>query len=703
MDFFGQQERARSNTKRLVIFFTLAVALTNASVYLASAGVFRLVYLFASLSPHSAPDQAWFVKLANRFGSHGLWNWQLLAWVTLAVLTVLVAGGSYKLWQLSRGGAAVAELLGGRRLDLHTTDQDERRLLNLVEEMAIASGLPVPDVYLLDEESGINAFAAGNEASDAVLGVTFGALKLLNRDELQGVVAHEFSHILNGDMRLNLRLVGWLHGILGLVVLGRVLTLDFARRLKAGTAPEDPDEKSGPIFLPAFLPAFVAGWICLVAGSFGAFIARLVKSAINRQREYLADAAAVQFTRNPDGIAGALMKIGGLRGRSLMGTARAEEASHMYFSDGMSRRWFSFTSTHPPLAKRIQRINPQFDGKYPTVSPDRVLRESKITAIYRERGEARPVDFDKLASVIGAQAAAAEMLYAKAARDQETNRPVAISQTISGSGGLSPAHLAYATVILQTIPETLRAATGQPFEALALVYGMICSKDPEIRARQMAEVAESSEPGIVSELNRFLPAVDGLDAGAFLPLADLCVRALRRLSAAQYETFRTNLQNLIEDDRQIDLFEYMLQRMIVRHLDSHFRPIKRPPVQYYTLKPLLADCAVLLSGLARVGHESEEETRAAFQNGAARLTPHADLRFLPLAECNLPQIDAAINQTAQASRQLKQQILDALAWAAATDGKLEQREAELLRAIADAYGTPIPPFLCAPQQVASSQ
>jgi len=702
MDFFGQQARARSNTRRLVTFFTLAVVLTNLSVYLALAGVFRLIYVFDSLSPRSAPDRAWFLKLVNRFAADGIWYWELFGWVTLAVLTVLAVGSGLKLWQLSRGGAAVAELLCGRRLDLNTTDPDERRLLNVVEEMAVASGLPVPDVYLLDEESGINAFAAGHEPADAVLGVTFGALKLLNRDELQGVVAHEFSHIFNGDMRLNMRLVGWLHGILGLVILGRVLTLNFARRSETSTGPaEDRGERPGPIFHPAFVPAFLAGWICIVAGSVGAFFARLVKSAINRQREYLADAAAVQFTRNPDGITGALVKIGGLRARSLMGAARAEEVSHMYFSDGMSRRWFGFTATHPPLVKRIQRLNPQFDGKYPAVSLERVLRESKITALYREHAEAGPLNFDKLASVIGAQAAAEEMLYSKAARDSATTPPVVTAQTISRPTGISPAHLAGATLLLGTIPETLRAAVCHPFEALALVYGMVCSKDPEIRARQLAGLAESGEPRIVSELNRLLPAVAGLEPGAFLPLADLCVRALRRLSATQYETFRANLQKLIEEDRQIDLFEYMLQRMIVRHLDPQFRPTKRPPVQYYTLQPLLPDCAVLLSGLAHVGHECEEEAQAAFQNGAAQLTPHADLRFLPLAECNLPQMDAAINQTAQASRQLKQRILDALAWAAATDGKLEQREAELLRTIADAYGMPIPPLLGLPQEAVS--
>lgn len=689
MDFFGQQDRARTSTQRLMFLFGLAVVLTNLAIYFALAGVFQLTDLFTFGLSRSAAHQGWFAKLAHHFAAEGIWNWELLSWVTLLVTTVVGLVSGYKLRQLSRGGAVVAQLLGGRLVSVNTPDPEERRLLNLVEEMALASGLPVPEVYLLEEESGINAFATGNEAADAVVGVTFGALKLLNRDELQGVIAHEFSHILNGDMRLNTRLIGWLHGILGLVVLGRILSLSFLSRARTADG-----ERVGPFFHPVFLPVFALGWICIIAGSFGAFFARLVKSAVSRQREYLADAAAVQFTRNPDGLVGALKKIGGLGRRSVMGAARAEEASHLYFSDGMSRRWFGFTATHPPLNKRILRINPDFDGKYPVVSLARVLQESKVTAAYREHGEGKPVDFTKLAAVIGPAAAAQEMLYVHAAQESGKSSPAAPVAIVPPAAGFSPAHLEYAALCLRTIPEPVRAATLQPFGAVALMYGMICSKDPETRARQLAELRDKTEPGIVSELTGLLPWIDELDASAFLPLADLSLRALRQLSAEQYESFRRNLRHLIESDQQIDLFEYMVERMIVRHLDPHFRQVKRPPVQYYRLKPLIPDCAILLSGLAHIGHESEAAARAAFQSGAAQLMFDADLRFLPPAECNLPQIDAAISNAAQASQPLRQQILNALACAAATDGQLKRREAELLRAIADAFGTPIPPFLC---------
>jgi Zn-dependent protease with chaperone function len=274
MDFFGQQDRARASTQRLVILFGLALVLTNLAIYCAVAGFLRLVHLFNSISSASTSGQGWLVRAAKHFATNGIWNWELLGWVTLFVTAVIGLVTAYKLRQLSRGGAVVAQLLGGRLISVNTGDPEERRLLNLVEEMAIASSLPVPEVYLLDEECGINAFAAGNEAQDAVIGVTFGALKLLSRDELQGVIAHEFSHIRYGDMRLNTRLIGWLQGVLGLVVLGRILTLSFLQRTDGPPG----SERVGPIFHPALIPALALGWICIVAGSFGAFFARLSRA-----------------------------------------------------------------------------------------------------------------------------------------------------------------------------------------------------------------------------------------------------------------------------------------------------------------------------------------------------------------------------------------------------------------------------------------
>jgi len=412
MDFFGQQGRARSHTKQLVALFILALALTNLGIFLGVAGILRAAYLLAQLSPNASPG--WFGRMATHFQASGFWNWELFGWVSLLVTAVIGSVTLSKLRQLSEGGVVVARTLGGRRIAADTGNLDERRLLNVVEEMSIAAGIPAPAVYLLDEEICINALVAGNRPDDAALLVTFGALKLLQRDEMQGVVAHEFSHILNGDMRLNTHLIGWLQGVLGLVVLGRVLTMDFMRGKRTPSG-----DRIGPILHPAFLGAMTLGIVCLTVGSVGAFMARLIKSAVNRQREYLADAAAVQFTRSPEGLANALKKVGGLPNHSWVTATRAEEASHLFFCDGMRRRWLRFQSTHPPLEKRIVRIYPYFDGKFPRVSVDQVLRESPLTELYRNNPPKHPIDFIKLAAIIGTEAAASEMLHANAARQPE--------------------------------------------------------------------------------------------------------------------------------------------------------------------------------------------------------------------------------------------------------------------------------------------
>ncbi|MFQ5793071.1 MAG: M48 family metallopeptidase [Acidobacteriota bacterium] len=344
MDFFDHQDRAHRNTRWLVFYFVCAVILIICSVYVAvSAALFG------------------FRERLHAGAAFAPWDLDRFLWIATATLTIVAVGSLYKIYALSEGGEAVARWLGGRPIDPNTQVLKERQLLNVVEEMAISSGVPVPSVFLL-EESGINAFAAGFAPADAVIGVTRGAMELLSRDELQGVMAHEFSHILNGDMRLNLRLMGVLNGILVIAVVGYMILRGgrfSSRRRDGGTA------------------IVLLGVALLVIGWVGVFFGKLIKAAVSRQREFLADASAVQFTRNPDGIAGALKKIGGLVHGSRIDNARAEEASHFFFSDGAYRSLgqkpppsrLQFMATHPPLTDRIRRIDPSFDGKYPAVEP----------------------------------------------------------------------------------------------------------------------------------------------------------------------------------------------------------------------------------------------------------------------------------------------------------------------------------------------
>ena len=298
-------------------------------------------------------------------GSEGtLWHPELFQVVVSVVLIIVALGSLIKAVKLRKGGKAIALALGGRALIAPATNPDERELQNIVEEMSIASGVPVPAIYVLDREPGINAFAAGFRPEDAVIGVTKGAMQLLTRDELQGVIAHEFSHILNGDMRLNLRLVAWLQGILWIAIAGQGL-LQVARHCMRWKSGGDEVNKAG---LGLFFFGSLTGIIVYGLGSVGLFFGHLIKSAVARQREFLADAAAVQFTRNPMGLANALKKIGGLAHGSRIRSPLAEEASHMFFGNGLAKSWFGIFSTHPSLKKRIKLLDSNFDGRFPQVT-----------------------------------------------------------------------------------------------------------------------------------------------------------------------------------------------------------------------------------------------------------------------------------------------------------------------------------------------
>ena len=322
MDFFTQQEKSRKKTGLLVFFFITAVVLIIAALYAVITAI--LFYNKMVIDPFQPV---------------------LLLCVAGGTLAIVIGGSLFKTSQLRRGGAAVAKMLGARPVARDTRDLKEKQFLNVVEEMAIASGVTVPDAYVLDEQ-GINAFAAGWGTSDAAVCVTTGCLNFLTRDELQGVIAHEFSHVLNGDMRLNIRLMGLIFGILVIAQIGYFILRGSSRgrvRISSGRG------KSGSGAAVIFLVALAL--MCI--GYIGVFFGNLIMAAVSRAREFLADASAVQFTRNPSGIAGALKKIGGLADGSLIHHPNAAQASHMFFANGISSFWSNMFATHPPLAKRV--------------------------------------------------------------------------------------------------------------------------------------------------------------------------------------------------------------------------------------------------------------------------------------------------------------------------------------------------------------
>ena len=657
MDFFERQDQARRNTKWLVLYFIAGVAMLILAVYLVSAAIF--VGVKSGNHRYYEEDR--------QLQPSALWDPQLFLGVAVGTLAVIGLGSAFKTLELARGGSTVATMLGGQPVSPATRDPDERKLLNVVEEMAIAAGVPVPQVYVLHGERGINAFAAGHSTSDAVVTVTEGSLRLLTRDELQGVIGHEFSHILNGDMRLNLRLMGGVFGILCLAVVGRILlsTRGSSRR----------DRNPLPLLGLALL---LIGWI-------GVFFGRLIQAAVSRQREVLADASSAQFTRNPAGLASALKKIGGLSYGSRLEAAHAQEASHMFFSNGLGESFFHLMDTHPPLAERIRALDPSFDGVFPPVElPEGRASVSPIAAALEPM-------FAGLSPVTELP-----VNWPSAGFGASGIPPVISARTaVANAGTPTTAHLHYAAELRKSIPANLQEGARDPLGACVLIYALLLSDDEDARRKQLDELAGVTSAAVLQETLRILPEVQAVASNAKLPLVDLALPGLRSLSRSQFEQFRNAVETLVQSDEEIDLFEYVLQKIVLRHLEPHFFQARKPVVQYYALKPLLPDCAVLLSALAQIGQSEPDKVEFAFQQGAQLLSQAAQtpLAQVPESACQLEQVDAALDRLCQAVPQIRKNVLNACAQTVAADGVIEELEAELLRAIADALDCPLPPFL----------
>ena len=653
MDFFAQQDKTRRKTKLLVFYFAVAVAALIVAVYFAS------LIIFAGAQSHY-----------HRYGEQpqfALWNPQLFLGVAGGVLAVILIGSSYKTMALASGGRAVSEMMGARLVSTNTNDPDERKLLNVVEEMAIASGVPAPQVYVMDEEDGINAFAAGHKPGDATITVTRGCMKLLSRDGLQGVIGHEFSHILNGDMRLNLRLMGIIFGILCLAIIGRVL-LQTARVGGRGRGQN---------------PLPLLGLLLLVIGYIGVFFGRLIQAAVSRQREFLADASSVQFTRNPGGITGALKKIGGLgETGSRLSHAHAEELSHMFFGNGVSEPFIGLLETHPPLAERIRVFDPNFDGKFPYVRYDgRDRPPEEISKLKRP----------PMPNLFGTMLGGAIL----ASGDAEKPPVIRSHSVLPSLGNPTPLHLKYAGQLRDSLPDNVKAAAREPLDAVALIYAMLLSPDETVRMTQLAELAKRIDPAIQEKTIALFPDVLTAATHAHLPIINLALGALRQLRAEQFNQFSQTLQWLIESDGKIELFEFVLQKIVLRHLTPQFTGARPPVAQYYTLKPLVPDCAVVLSALANVGSSDAGEIEKAFETGAPylRAPNDGDLTLLPREQCGVDQIDAALNRLALAVPTIKKNLIEACVHTVGADGVMTESEAELLRAVADTLDCPIPPFV----------
>ena len=663
MNFFQAQDDARKITKRLVFLFVLAVVtlilMTNVLIMAVMAG--SSAYFGNDIVTGRYVDRAMENGGGHGFLSSMFWeaffrtfDWQLFLFVGVGVIVVVAAGSLYKIAALSSGGKAVAEMLGGRRLSRDTTEYHEKKVLNVVEEMAIASGTPVPAVYLLPE-SGINAFAAGFAPGDAVIGVTQGCIQYLNRDELQGVIAHEFSHILNGDMRLNIRLIGLLNGILVIGMIGYYLirSMQYSGRRR--------NDGAGALL--------ALGLGFMVIGFGGSFFGSLIKASVSRQREYLADSSAVQFTRNPEGIAGALKKIGGLQSGSLMENPAAPQMSHAYFANGIQSRFTSLFATHPPLRDRIKRIQPYWDGKFPQ------------TASLAEAPE--PVETEPAADK---KQRLAETLIGAAAMSAMT--------AVENIGRPDASHLQYARQLIAQAPDVLLEAMHEPYGARALIYCFVINKDTAVRQLQLTHLQQHGDKNIHAITAKLLPNVDRLDSKFRLPLVDVSMAALRQLSPQQYQQFKQNLSALIEADNKIALFEWALQKIIFHHLDGEFvkQAIFAPTAKYSKLAQVQNEIAVLLSLLAYAEHKIPADIEAAFNAGNQQLS-EIDVKLLPKSKINLAVLNDAMDALNLLKPLAKPQVLKACAACIASDKKISSSERELLRAFSAALDCPMPPLL----------
>jgi len=667
MDFFDQEARARKQTRRLIRLFGLAVLVVVVLTNLALAVV---IHAFK----HPLFPGAWwnpFIFLVTLLDLCGeavvfpmaflklIWNPYLFCWVTLISLTSVALGSLYKIRLLAAGGSVVADLLGGRCVETNTSDPDEQRLRHVVEEMAIASGMSVPEIYVLDNERGINAFSAGHTRDDVAIGVTRGCLKLLTRDELQGVIAHEFSHILNGDTRLNLRLMGLMHGLFWPTPVGRIL-------VRGSSQARDPDES---IFdedtNPFFLPTAPIGILFLIVGGISSPFVRLIKSRICREREWLADAAAVQFTRNPPGVAGALKKIGGLYKQGRLDTPNAETASHLYFANSALEPLFNFQSTHPPLAKRVLAVDPAFDGQFPkvkTLPPNQFERDQ----VYEQT----------VARVISVEQKLPETLTADIGR-------------------LTADHIKAAAAVRFNLPPEVNQALREPAGAASVVYSLVLSEDDAVRARQMEILRANLNPGWFERTAALASPIQALSVKYKLALAEFAVPALRQHSLDEYTAFDQTVQRLVECDGAIELFEYALMKMIARQLRAYFEGPDLDQARYGRIQDVLPECALLLSALAHVGQEDDEPAaRTAFAQGRQFLdAPGDQIQFMPRSEWDLAGVDAALARLAKCPAGVQRNILLACGKTVAADGHVTEREAELLRAIADSLDCPMPPFV----------
>jgi Zn-dependent protease with chaperone function len=692
MNFYQAQEKARKQTSWLLVIFCLCVfsliLITNFCV-----AVFVLYsnpdYALTVPQSSALSDGNFFLWCENLFNALG---WKKFAWTSLLVTGVIGMAIAFKWMSLRDGGRVVAESLGGRILQPNTKAPVERRLLNVVEEIALASGTPVPQIYILDQEEGINAFAAGLMPEDAVIGVTKGCLQAFNRDQLQGVIAHEFSHILNGDMRLNMKLIAVLHGIMLISEGGRLFMSMGSHRGRSYR------HRSGNNGVSSGF--FVFGLCLWLIGLLGQFFGALIKSAVSRQREYLADASAVQFTRNPDGIGEALSIIGGTVQQSKIQHHKAHELGHLFFSRAsLYQRFMSQVfATHPPLEDRIKRVLPNWRGRFLKVANNGLSQDSSDTSFGFVSGAAGQQGVSEvLASGLVRVASKAELPPIEFESEMADAESFDVGRdagqnTVLGSDDLAVDRDALA-IDEQKAFNKLKGKAHEPFESSALVMAMLLSDDMATRQHQFSLI-EGLKLRRLDEVKRSFSLLELVGTQKKIELTEIAIPTLKTLSLKQYQKLKGVYSSLIHADGKVDLFEWLIFQLLKQYCDRYFGLLPPLAPKYKHLKQVANLYEVVLSRIVHYGSEhlsaeaSIVQKKLAFER-ACEASGCQSIKLLSTNECGGVKFTRSVHELSLAYPLIKPRLIKGLIHAAQSDRYVNESERYVITGIAAVMDCPL--------------
>lgn len=659
MNFFADQRRAKSQTNKLVFMYALTVIFT-------AVGTVAFAIFVANYN-HIQHGEYHMIDFTQPY------IWQ----VFIAVVTIICGTSFFKILILGKGGRYVARLIGANEVDLETTDPLLRRYINVVEEMSIASGTPMPGVYIMEREDCINAFAAGYEIDDAVVAVTKGALQKLNRDELQGVIAHEFSHIFNGDMKLNIKLIGYLYGLYMLGELGRVLINSTGRRSRYCSR-RSSRNNGGQIA--------IVGFAVMVLGYIGYFFASLLKAAISRQREFLADASSVQFTRNPDGIGGALKKIYAYSQGAILESAHANEVSHMFFGDAI-KRWTNLYATHPPIEDRLKAVFKGFNmSKFEREEVDEIYKEltehNQVEQYQEEKKERKKQEIeDRENEILNTQ-----FVASMAALNQVSiKKKPKIEET---AGVIDQKNVEFAKKLLNELPKRVHQSVKTSYGSKCLMYAMLIDKNDEIRQRQFNALNSKEQPGTVELVHELAEYCKELQEVFRLPVIEIALPALKKLSEDQRGLFLSLTKKLIMADHKVNIYEFIIYNFLRSSLTGQNKFFSRSLGK----RLLKDDVKAVLSFIAHVGSKNDEDKLSSFKNGIQPLYRN-DVRIISLKDLSLNKISQSLTKLKSAKIEFKQDFINACIRVVEDDDHITVREYELVRLISEIMLVPAPPII----------